>query len=91
MSKTEERLAFRCAPSVKQQIERAAAIRHQTLTNFALDALQREADRTIEDEERRIISNRDRALFLAMLDDTTGPNEALKQAAERYKQRRSEA
>jgi uncharacterized protein (DUF1778 family) len=55
---------------------------------FRIDPLQPEAGPMIEAGEKRIISNRDRALFLAMLNDPTGPNEALKQAAERYKHRR---
>ena len=41
---------------------------------------------TITEEEHRSLSDRDRDIFLALLDNPPGPNEALKQAALRYQQ-----
>ena len=38
------------------------------------------------DPTPRVLSNRDRDIFLAMLDADEEPNEAMKAAAERYKE-----
>lgn len=41
---------------------------------------------TIAEEEHRSLSDRDRDILLALLENPPGPNEALKQAALRYQQ-----
>jgi uncharacterized protein (DUF1778 family) len=47
------------------------------------------ARRVLQDHDRTVLSNRDRDIFLAMLEETdTRPNEALAAAARRYKKRR---
>jgi len=82
----EARLDFRLTKDVKRTIEQAAAVRGQSLTDFALSTLYEKAKRVLEEESMRSLSNRDRDIFLQMLDDTTRkPNQALRRAAARYK------
>jgi uncharacterized protein (DUF1778 family) len=82
----EARLDFRLTRDVKRTIEQAAAVRGQSLTDFALSTLYEKAKRVLEEESMRSLSNRDRDIFLQMLDDTTRkPNQALRRAAARYK------
>jgi uncharacterized protein (DUF1778 family) len=86
-SKTQEvRLDFRLTSDVKSTIEQAAAANGQSVTDFAVSTLYERAKRVLEEESIRRLSNRDRDLFLRMLDDTNlAPNQALRRAATRYK------
>ncbi len=47
----------------------------------------RSADEVLEHHHSRTLSDRDREIFLAMLEDDSEPNDALRQAARRYQQR----
>lgn len=82
------RLDFRISPEQKSLIERAARATGQTVSGFATTILLRAAEDVIERETNRVLSDRDAALFLAMLESDAGPNEALKAAAERYRAQR---
>ncbi len=82
------RLNFRLPSELKQVIEQAAGHLGQTVSEFAVSTLVRSAHEVIEQHDRTELSNRDRDIFLAMLDDADAePNEALAAAAEKYKQR----
>jgi uncharacterized protein (DUF1778 family) len=85
--KTQEvRLDFRLTSDVKSTIEQAAAANGQSVTDFAVSTLYARAKRVLEEESIRTLSNRDRDIFLQMLDDTNRkPNQALRRAATRYK------
>jgi uncharacterized protein (DUF1778 family) len=85
--KTDEvRLDFRLTSDVKVTIEQAAAASGQSVTDFAVSTLYERAKRVLEEESVRQLSNRDRDVFLQMLDDTNRKsNRALRQAATRYK------
>ena len=87
--KSDSRLDFRLNRQVKEVIERAAAVSGQSVSDFALSALYRTAKEVLEREQTTRLSNRDRDIFLAMLDSDAKPNEALKRAAKRYKSRRA--
>lgn len=79
-----ERLALRCSVGQKEQIHRAAQIRGQSMTEFALQAVADAAWQTIRDHEVMTLSERDTvALFEAVL-DPPAPNAALRHAAEQY-------
>ncbi len=81
-------LNFRLPSELKQVIEQAAGHLGQTVSEFAASTLVRSAHEVIEQHDRTELSNRDRDIFLAMLDDADAePNEALAAAAEKYKQR----
>jgi uncharacterized protein (DUF1778 family) len=77
------RIHFRLPQEAKEVIERAALVSGLTVTDFATTALLQSAHETVERQAQRQLSDRD--LFLKMLDEDIEPNEALKQAARRYK------
>ncbi len=79
------RLNFRLPQEFKEIIERAAIASGLTVTDFAISSLLQSANDVLEGLAERQLSDRDRDLFLAMLDENTEPNEALKKAARRYK------
>ena len=56
-----------------------------TTEAFAATELVRRADEIIEGQEVRRLINHDRDIFLALLDADEEPNEALKAAAEEYR------
>jgi uncharacterized protein (DUF1778 family) len=68
-------------------IERAASVDGQTVSNFAISALIRAAEDTLERATTRTVSARDAKSFIDMLDSDAAPNPALKAAARRYKAR----
>jgi uncharacterized protein (DUF1778 family) len=80
------RLNFRLPRELKEVIEAAAAHRGQSVSEFAVSTLAQSARGVIQEHDVTVLSNRDRDLFLSLLDDVDAkPNEALKKAAERYK------
>lgn len=82
------RLNFRLPPEIKERIENAALISGVTVTDFAITALVNSAEEILEKHQMRVLSDRDRDLFLALLEDEDAePNEALKKAAREYKSR----
>lgn len=87
-AKKQARIAVRLSDDHKAQMERAAAMTGQTLNSFVVSASIKQADEIVEKEEIRRLTNRDRDIFLALLDADDEPNEALKAAAAEYKQGR---
>jgi uncharacterized protein (DUF1778 family) len=83
---SDARIAIRLPASFKSTIEEAAALRGQSLTDFAVSTLMDGAHRIIEENRVTELSNRDRDRFLAMLDDDqVRPNKALRAAAKAYR------
>jgi len=81
------RLNFRLAPDLKAVIEEAAAILGQSVSDFAVSTLVQTARDVLHQQSVTELSNRDRDIFLAILDDPTAkPNRALAAAAKRYRQ-----
>ena len=79
------RLNFRLPTELKQTIEEAAARTGQSVSDFAVSTLVRTARDVIEQESCTRLSNRDRDVFVSLLDDTeTHPNEALTAAARKH-------
>ena len=81
------RLNFRLPAEIKRRIENAALVSGITVTDFAIAALANSADEILERYQNRRLSNRDRDLFLAMLEKPAAPNAALRKAADSYKKR----
>ena len=78
------RLNFRLPTDLKEVIEEAAATLGQSVSDFAVSTLVRQARTVIEQRNVTVLSNRDR--FIALLDDAEArPNPALLKAAKRYK------
>ena len=84
------RINVRLPEELKQSIEDAAAALGQTVSEFVVSTVVREARKTLADAQVTRLSNQDRAAFLAALEDADAePAEALKAAARRYKKRTS--
>jgi uncharacterized protein (DUF1778 family) len=81
------RLNFRLPLEIKEKIENAAIVSGVTVTDFAITALANTAQEVLEKHHTTVLSDRDRDIFLAMLEDDSEPNEALKKAVEEYKRR----
>src|SRR5258708_18158432 len=80
------RIDIRIPASFKSTIEEAAALRGQSLTDFAVSMLMDGAHRIIQENRVTELSNRDRDRFLAILDDEQArPNKALQAAAKAYR------
>jgi len=83
--KNDARLNFRLPEELKATIEKAAARLGQSVSDFAVSTLVRTAREVIREHDVTELSNRDRDVFVAILDDADArPNEALASAAERY-------
>lgn len=82
------RLNFRLPAELKATIEEAAAHLGQSVSDFAVSTLVQTARQVIREHNVTSLSQRDRDRFLALLDEADAqPNEALKAAAKRYKDR----
>lgn len=84
-----ERFSFRVEPEKKQVIERAAALRGLTLTDFAILTLYREAQEILRSEDVVVLLDEDRDAFLAALDNPPAPTPKAIRAAKRYKDGKS--
>ena len=86
--KTESgRMNFRLPGEIKKRVESAALLSGLTVTDFAISALAYTAEEVLEKHNTRILSSRDRDIFLRMLDNPPAPNSALKQAVNEYRKR----
>jgi len=85
-AKYRARLNFRLPAHLKKLIERAAAQTGQTVSDYAVSTLTANARAVLQQDQITELSNRDRDLFLAMLDNTgSKPNKALVAAVKRYR------
>lgn len=84
------RLDLRVRPDVKQIIEQAAQVLGVSTTDFASAALVSEAQAVLDKHQRITLNNVDRDRFLEALASDEGPNEALLQAAQDFKERYSQ-
>ena len=83
---SDARINVRLSSDLKQLVEEAAVALGQTVSDFTISTLVREARQVIQDAQFTRLSNRDRDIFLAALDSSDAkPNDALKAAARRYK------
>ncbi len=87
-TKNDARINVRLASELKSVIEVAATALGQTVSEFTVSTIVREARQVIQDAQFTKLSNRDRDAFLAALKASDlKPNDALKAAARRYKKR----
>ncbi len=82
---TISRLNFRLSFELKEKIERAATVSGVTVTDFAINALVNSAEEVLDKHQTRTLSDRDRDLFLEMLDSSKKPNRALREAVKAHK------
>lgn len=79
------RLDIRLNSKAKEKIEQAAAVSHQSITDFVVTSLLRASEEALERQKLIQLTNRDRDLFLAALETDVRPSRALRNAAERFK------
>jgi uncharacterized protein (DUF1778 family) len=84
-SRKEERLEARVTPAQKRLIERAAALRGTSVTEFVVVSAQEAATRAIRDFEVLRLREDAREVFISTILNPPAPNEAARIAAERYK------
>ena len=75
------RVDFRTTPEVKSLIEHAAALYGMTVSEYIKATIVEKSRQVIAQNETRILSDRDRDLFLSLMDTPTSPNAALLAAA----------
>jgi uncharacterized protein (DUF1778 family) len=79
------RLEIRVTPSLKELIERAAALDGRSTTDFVCSAAQEVAHRTLREHQHLRLMHRDSDVFVAAFLDAPAPSARLKAAAKRYK------
>jgi uncharacterized protein (DUF1778 family) len=84
-SRKQERLEARVTPAQKQLIERAAALRGTSVTEFVVVSAQEAATSAIKEFEVLSLREEAREVFINTILNPPVPNEAARIAAERYK------
>jgi uncharacterized protein (DUF1778 family) len=79
------RLDVRLTAELKKLIQEAATLSGRTVSDFAVATLADAAQRIIQQHSMTMLSDRDRDIFLKMLDADTKPNAALRRAAQHYR------
>jgi len=79
------RLEVRTTLAQKRLIERAAALRGTSVTDFVVSNIQAAATETIQEFESLSLRDEAREVFVNALLNPPEPNEALKAAASRHK------
>ena len=89
VARNDARINVRLSSELKQTIEEAASALGQTVSEFAVSTVVREARQVLQNVQITRLSNRDRDRFLEALDAVdANTNAALKAAARRYGKRR---
>ncbi len=73
-----ERIAVRASASQKDLIQRAAELRHKTVTEFVLDVVSREAERVVAEETHIRLPRKTWNAFVRALDNPPSPSPRLK-------------
>ncbi|MGI9056564.1 MAG: DUF1778 domain-containing protein [Pyrinomonadaceae bacterium] len=89
-TKEKTRLDFRITVEKKKVIEQAADLSGQTVSDFAVSVLVKTAHEVIKNHHHSTLSNRDRELFLALIESDEPPNSSLKNAVKTYKKMSNE-
>ena len=84
-SRKEERLEARVTPAQKRLIERAAALRGTSVTEFVVASAQEAATTTIKDFDVLQLRDQAREVFINAVLNPPAPNEAVRAAAKRYR------
>lgn len=79
------RIDFRLPPEVKELIEKAAACKGQSLSEYAVSTLVENAREIVREHHVTVLTDRDRDRFLELLDRQSKPNAALLAAARSYR------
>jgi len=82
-----ERIEARIHSDQRRRIERAAALKGTSISDFIVSTLDNAAKRTIEEHESWTLSARDSEAFMKALLDPAPPGLRLRAAIRRYKAR----
>lgn len=74
----DERIDFRANSNQKSILERAAELKHVSLSSYVLTSSLKQAQLDIAENEVILLSERDRNLIMSALENPPEPNEALK-------------
>ncbi len=74
----DERIDLRTNSNQKTLLERAAELKHVSLSSYILTTALKQAKLDLEENEIIALSNRDRDLVMAALENPPEPNESLK-------------
>ncbi|MYC59445.1 MAG: DUF1778 domain-containing protein [Gammaproteobacteria bacterium] len=74
------RMEQRTKPSIKAQIQQAAALLGVDETTFVTSVALERAKATLADHERTLLSAKDREMVLSMLESPPAPTSALREA-----------
>ncbi len=73
-----ERIDIRTNREAKSIIERAAQLRHVSISAYLMDSALQKAKEDLRDTETFILDDTDRDIFFAALSSPTAPNDALR-------------
>jgi uncharacterized protein (DUF1778 family) len=85
MAAKQARVDFRATPEIKSLIEQAATLYGMTVSEFIKATVVEKSREVVERAERRVLSDRDRDVFLAVLSAPAAPKTALVNAAEKFR------
>jgi uncharacterized protein (DUF1778 family) len=81
----DNRLNLRISPEEKELLEKAASIKGLSLNSYIISNCLEAARRDIETYHECVLSDKDRDLFLSLIENPPEPNQALKLAMARFK------
>ena len=84
------RLNCRVDARIKQRAEEAAKILGQSITDFTEGAIAEKADAVLAQHDRIVLSERDFARFVDLIENPPPPTAKLREAAEAYKRLRAD-
>lgn len=79
-----DRLYIRTTQAQKQALARAARARHQHTTEFVLQVSLKAAEEVIAEEEKILLSERDFARFVEIIENPKPPTDSLRQRMAQY-------
>lgn len=82
-----DRMHLRLDAKAKRKLERAAAYEETSITDFVLEKALAAAERVIDAHEKTALSAADWEMFYDALINPPEPNEKLKEAVRRYRER----
>jgi len=82
-----ERLEARITAPLKETLQRAADLEGRSLTDFVISAAHDTAKRVIQEHGILLLTANDSKVFVNALLHPPAPNEKLRRAARRYKQK----
>jgi uncharacterized protein (DUF1778 family) len=85
LAQNSERVDFRATPNMKQLIQQAALIMGMDVSSFLRATVVPAARQVVESFETRVLNDRDRDRFLSILDDSSEPNDKLREAANNFR------